>query len=116
MRLQEQERCRWAPFVSRRGGDHVCRCSKVEIRASKSRIVRHFRDSFGRSANDLLTGIRMTLAANELKKSSMSTGAVVDTVGYQSEAAFQHAFKQRMGSRRRNGAALRQLPCATRSK
>src|ERR1700730_6128184 len=39
----------------------------------------------------------MTLAANELKKSSLSTGAVAETVGYQSEAAFQRAFKSHMG-------------------
>jgi AraC family transcriptional activator of mtrCDE len=39
----------------------------------------------------------MTLASNELKKPSMSTGAVADAVGYQSEAAFQRAFKSYMG-------------------
>jgi AraC family transcriptional regulator, activator of mtrCDE len=39
----------------------------------------------------------MALAANELKKPSMSTGAVADAVGYQSEAAFQRAFKRHMG-------------------
>jgi AraC family transcriptional activator of mtrCDE len=39
----------------------------------------------------------MTLAANELRKSSVSTAAVADMVGYQSEAAFQRTFKQRMG-------------------
>ena len=37
------------------------------------------------------------LAANELRKSSISTGAVAETVGYQSEAAFQRAFKGHMG-------------------
>ena len=37
------------------------------------------------------------LAANELKKPSMSTGAVADAAGYQSEAAFQRAFKSHMG-------------------
>jgi AraC family transcriptional activator of mtrCDE len=47
--------------------------------------------------SDLLTDIRMALAANELKKSSISTGAVAEAVGYQSEAAFQHAFKTHMG-------------------
>src|SRR5271163_5249285 len=51
----------------------------------------------GRSATDLLTDIRMALAANELKKSSLSTGAVAEAVGYQSEAAFQRAFKSHMG-------------------
>ena len=32
-----------------------------------------------------------------VKKPSMSTGAVADAVGYQSEAAFQRAFKRHMG-------------------
>src|SRR5260370_28634561 len=50
-----------------------------------------------RSASDLLTDIRMTLAANELKRSSLSTGAVAEAVGYQSEAAFQRAFKGHIG-------------------
>jgi AraC family transcriptional activator of mtrCDE len=40
----------------------------------------------------------MTLAANELKRSSLSTGAVAEQVGYQSEAAFQRAFKAHMGA------------------
>ena len=60
-------------------------------------LARHFQETLGRSASDLLTDIRMTLAANELKKPSISTGAVAETVGYQSEAAFQRAFKQHMG-------------------
>jgi AraC family transcriptional activator of mtrCDE len=38
----------------------------------------------------------MTLAASELKKPSMSTSAVAEAVGYQSEAAFQRAFKSHM--------------------
>jgi AraC family transcriptional activator of mtrCDE len=39
----------------------------------------------------------MTLAANELKRSSASTAAVAEAVGYQSEAAFQRAFKGHIG-------------------
>jgi AraC family transcriptional activator of mtrCDE len=64
---------------------------------SRATLVRQFQETLGRSASELLTDIRMTLAANELKKPSMSTGAVADAVGYQSEAAFQRAFKQHMG-------------------
>jgi AraC family transcriptional regulator, activator of mtrCDE len=64
---------------------------------SRATFVRLFQEKLGRSANDLLTDIRMTLAANELKKPSMSTGAVAEVVGYQSEAAFQRAFKQHIG-------------------
>jgi AraC family transcriptional activator of mtrCDE len=64
---------------------------------SRATMARHFQEKLGRSASDLLTDIRMTLAANELKKPSLSTAAVAEAVGYQSEAAFQRVFKQRMG-------------------
>jgi AraC family transcriptional regulator, activator of mtrCDE len=64
---------------------------------SRATLARQFQEKLGRSASDLLTDIRMTLAANELKKPSMSTGAVAEAVGYQSEAAFQRAFKSHMG-------------------
>jgi AraC family transcriptional regulator, activator of mtrCDE len=64
---------------------------------SRATIARHFQERLGRSPNDLLTDIRMTIAANELRTSSASVGAVGEAVGYQSEAAFQRAFKQRMG-------------------
>ncbi|SHJ43040.1 AraC family transcriptional regulator, activator of mtrCDE [Bradyrhizobium lablabi] len=64
---------------------------------SRATLARQFQEKLGRSASDLLTEIRMTLASNELRKPSMSTGAVADAVGYQSEAAFQRAFKSHMG-------------------
>jgi AraC family transcriptional activator of mtrCDE len=64
---------------------------------SRATLVRQFQERLGRSAFDLLTDIRMTLAANELKNPSLSTGAVAEAVGYQSEAAFQRAFKSHMG-------------------
>lgn len=64
---------------------------------SRATLVRQFQDKVGRSASDLLTDIRMTLAANELKKPSTSTETVAEVVGYQSLAAFRRAFTQRMG-------------------
>lgn len=64
---------------------------------SRATLVRQFQEKLGRSASDLLTDIRMTLAANELRRSSLSTGAVAEAAGYQSEAAFQRAFKSHMG-------------------
>lgn len=64
---------------------------------SRATLARQFQEKLGRSAADLLTDIRMALAANELRKSSLSTGAVAEAVGYQSEAAFQRAFKSHMG-------------------
>ena len=64
---------------------------------SRATLARQFQEKLGRSPSDLLTDIRMTLAANELKRSLHSTGAVAEMAGYQSEAAFQRAFKSHMG-------------------
>jgi len=64
---------------------------------SRATFVRHFQQTIGRSASDLLMDIRMTQAALELRRSSASTSAVAEAAGYQSDAAFQRAFKQRMG-------------------
>jgi len=65
---------------------------------SRATFLRHFQERLGRSASDLLNDIRMTVASNALKISDTSTAAVAKLAGYQSEAAFQRAFKQRMGS------------------
>jgi AraC family transcriptional regulator, activator of mtrCDE len=65
---------------------------------SRATFVRHFQQRLGRSATDLLTDIRMTVAARELRRSNASAGAVAEAVGYQSEAAFQRAFKRHVGA------------------
>ncbi|SAL60197.1 AraC family transcriptional regulator [Caballeronia cordobensis] len=64
---------------------------------SRATFMRHFRDALGRSAIDLLTDIRMSLAANELKNSTITTEAVAETVGYQSVSSFRRLFAERMG-------------------
>ena len=64
---------------------------------SRATFARHFQERLRRSAADLQTDIRMTLAANKLKEPWASTATVAAEVGYQSEAAFQRAFKQRLG-------------------
>lgn len=64
---------------------------------SRATFMRHFQDRLGRSAADLLTDIRMSLAANELKKPAMTTEAVAESVGYQSLSAFRRVFTERMG-------------------
>jgi AraC family transcriptional regulator, activator of mtrCDE len=64
---------------------------------SRATFVRLFQEKLGCSASDLLTDIRMTMAANALRTSTASTGAVAESVGYQSEAAFQRAFKLHTG-------------------
>lgn len=77
---------------------------------SRATFVRHFEESVGRSASDLLTEVRMTLAARQLVQTDLSTAAIGEAVGYRSEAAFQRAFKQQMGmtpSKWRGAAAER---------
>jgi AraC family transcriptional activator of mtrCDE len=64
---------------------------------SRATFMRHFQNRLGRSALDLLTDLRMSLAANELKKPAISTEAVAETVGYQSVSAFRRVFAERMG-------------------
>jgi AraC family transcriptional regulator, activator of mtrCDE len=64
---------------------------------SRATFIRHFQERLGRSASDLLSDIRMTVASNALKTSDTSTAAVAELAGYHSDAAFQRAFKQRMG-------------------
>lgn len=64
---------------------------------SRATFMRHFQDKLGRSAIEFLTDIRMSLAANELKKPTMTTEAVADAVGYRSVAAFRRVFTDTMG-------------------
>ncbi|MBI2256631.1 MAG: AraC family transcriptional regulator [Proteobacteria bacterium] len=66
-------------------------------RMSRATFARHFQESLGRSAAELLMDVRMTLAANELRKPGVSTAMAAGLAGYQSEAAFQRVFKQHMG-------------------
>jgi AraC family transcriptional activator of mtrCDE len=64
---------------------------------SRATFMRHFQDRLGCSALDLLTDLRMSLAANELKTPAISTEAVAEKVGYQSVSAFRRVFAERMG-------------------
>jgi len=64
---------------------------------SRATFMRHFQDALGRSAVELLSDIRMSLAANELKKPAMTTETVAESVGYQSVSAFRRVFTDRMG-------------------
>ncbi len=64
---------------------------------SRATFMRRFQETLGRSATDLLADIRMSLAANELKKPGASTEAVAELVGYQSISAFRRMFADRMG-------------------
>ncbi|WP_216857025.1 AraC family transcriptional regulator [Acidisoma sp. S159] len=52
---------------------------------------------FSCGLSDFLLDIRLILAGNELDRPLNSVASVAETVGYQSEAAFQRVFKKNMG-------------------
>lgn len=64
---------------------------------SKATFVRQFQDAIGRSATDVLTEVRMTLAGRMLLRTSTPVAVIGETVGYQSDAAFQRVFKRQIG-------------------
>ncbi|MBA9897766.1 cupin domain-containing protein [Burkholderia cepacia] len=64
---------------------------------SRATFMRHFQSKLGHSAADLLTDIRMSLAANALRRPSASAEAVSADVGYQSVAAFRRVFTRWAG-------------------
>ncbi|GAB2892341.1 AraC family transcriptional regulator [Paraburkholderia jirisanensis] len=64
---------------------------------SRATFVRQFQDAIGRSATDVLTEVRMTLAGRALLQTTDSVGEIGASVGYQSEAAFQRVFKRQIG-------------------
>ena len=87
---------------------------------SRATFMRHCQAKLGRSAIELLTDIRMGLAANELKKPGKSTEAIAETVGYQSVAAFRRTFAARTGMtpgqwRRLSGSGLPPAPAMARA-
>jgi AraC family transcriptional regulator, activator of mtrCDE len=64
---------------------------------SRATFVRQFQDVIGRSATDMLTDIRMTLAGRKLVESTLGIAEIGESVGYQSNAAFQRVFKRLIG-------------------
>jgi AraC family transcriptional activator of mtrCDE len=64
---------------------------------SRATFVRQFQEAIGRSATDVLTEVRMTIAGRSLLESTTPVGDIGEMVGYQSEAAFQRVFKKQIG-------------------
>lgn len=91
---------RLAPALNEMFGNPAHAWSLPELAAlcnmSRATFVRHFQDALGCSATDYLTDIRMSKAAHLLRESFDSVATIGESVGYQSEAAFQRAFKQHL--------------------
>ncbi|MEM5425891.1 MULTISPECIES: AraC family transcriptional regulator [Paraburkholderia] len=92
---------RLAPAISAMFSDPARGWNLPELAAlcnmSRATFMRHFQETLGCSAVDLLTDIRMSHAANELKKPTMTAEAVAESVGYQSVSSFRRLFTERMG-------------------
>lgn len=67
------------------------------IASSRSVLAERFRRIIGEPPMHYLTGLRMQLAARRLEEGHDSVAGVADTVGYDSNAAFQRAFKRCFG-------------------
>ncbi|WP_118182428.1 AraC family transcriptional regulator [Paraburkholderia phosphatilytica] len=64
---------------------------------SRATFVRHFDEAIGRSASDVLTEIRMSIAGRRLAQTRTPIAEIGEAVGYLSDAAFQRAFKKQVG-------------------
>ncbi|WP_250475049.1 cupin domain-containing protein [Caballeronia sp. GAFFF1] len=64
---------------------------------SRATFARQFHEAIGRSATDLLTEVRMTVAGRALLETKSAVGEIGEMVGYLSEAAFHRTFKKQIG-------------------
>lgn len=68
-----------------------------EIGMSRSGFSARFTSLVGESVHRYLTGLRMQLAHRELRETSDTLARIAERVGYQSEPAFNRAFKRVVG-------------------
>ncbi|EIQ00604.1 DNA-binding domain-containing protein, AraC-type [Opitutaceae bacterium TAV1] len=64
---------------------------------SRTRFAEHFKEMAGTTPLAYLTGWRMRLARQALRKGTTPVALVARSLGYQSESAFSHAFKRVTG-------------------
>ena len=68
-----------------------------EIGMSRSGFAARFTALVGEPVLQYLTGLRMQLARRELRETSDTLARIAERVGYQSEPAFNRAFKRVVG-------------------
>lgn len=64
---------------------------------SRATFIRQFQEAIGRSAAEVLTEVRMTIAGRMLLHGAAPVADIGESVGYQSMAAFQRVFKRHIG-------------------
>jgi AraC-like DNA-binding protein len=80
-----------------------------EARSSRTVLAERFNAVMGQAPIEYVTGWRMQLAAERIRTSGESLSAIAADVGYESEAAFNRAFKRVTGvtpGRWRHGSEL----------
>ena len=75
---------------------------------SRATFARLFKQAAGATPADVLAQLRMARAARLLENGKLAAGDIAEAVGYQSEAAFNRAFKRQYGVG--PGAYRRQVP------
>ncbi|SED22401.1 AraC-type DNA-binding protein [Nocardioides exalbidus] len=68
-----------------------------EAGMSRSAFAERFRDTLGEPAMSYVTAWRMDLAARMVRERGLSLARIAERVGYQSEAAFNRAFRRAHG-------------------
>lgn len=69
-----------------------------EVGVSRSALAQRFTDLTGEAPMRYLTGWRMQLAKHLMLQATLPIGEVANRVGYESEAAFNRAFKRHVGA------------------
>jgi AraC-like DNA-binding protein len=69
----------------------------VEAGISRSALAQRFSEVIGQPPMQYLTRWRLSLAAEQLRHSGRAIGTIAEESGYESEAAFNRAFKREFG-------------------
>jgi AraC-like DNA-binding protein len=69
-----------------------------EVGVSRSGLAQRFTELTGEAPMRYLTGWRIQLAKQLILQASLPIAEVADRVGYESEAAFNRAFKRHVGA------------------
>lgn len=68
-----------------------------EVAMSRSTLAARFKEMVGESVMTYLAGWRMHLAVTSLRQEKIDIGLLAERLGYQSESAFNRAFKRYVG-------------------
>lgn len=81
----------------RPGHDWTMDALAVEVGLSRSALAQRFTDLIGQPPMQYLTRWRLTVAAQRLRSDPTTLASIAEQIGYDSEAAFNRAFKREFG-------------------